>query len=286
MIAWMAVLAMPGKTFARQTNPETDANFGYFIEPFHYSGSDRKSNGFSAGLYTRLTYGPHHGIETLIRYKRIDFKTKEDFRQWDYTGIYTHYRGRYQYRGGLHFANTNYVRTDGAVTLVAGLGRRLDNQWRAAVDGYFTYYNDEKPDLNVYQLTPTVGHYIFQASDNSLLVEITGHYIHIDANGFFGQFLEEKDFYSAEATVTYEYHNWMLTGSGWAGEQVFAVGDDGFDVNYLNEKYTGGFSAGIAYGLDTGIRIGLEIDADFYEEIFTDDDGTRLRYGVNFGSRF
>lgn len=286
LTGFLAFSAMPAVASAQEMEAETDVDFGYYIEPFHYAGSDFKSNGFSAGLYTQLTYGRRHGLQTLINYKRIDFKGLENFRQWDYTAVYTHYRGQYHFRGGLHFASTNYVQTDGAVTFIAGLGRRVKNQWFAKIDGYYTYYNDGEPDLTTYQLSPRFGRYFFTTGDSRLLATIKGDYIHVDRDALFTRFLDDEDFYSGGLELTCEHNHWRLTGAGWAGEQVFAVVDDGFAVNNLNEKYTGGVAAEIAYVFDTGVRIAVGFDMDFYEEIFVNDEGSRRTYLVNFGSRF
>jgi len=279
-VLFLALLLAPHTAFSQ----ETTSDLGLRIIPFTYSDSDVKSDGITAGLYTYLAIGDYHSLETDIAYTRIGLDDRDDLREWNYTAFYTHYRTHYRFRGGLHFVSSNYSAVDGAVTLGGGIGYERNGRWDAALDGFFTWYNDDSPDLEIYQLTPAIGWYFMKSPDAGLRLQLKGFYIHADADpAFFGG---DDDYLSAETELSWYSGSLVLRGFGWAGEQLFPVRENGFERYNLPDLLQGGYGAGLDYILDSGVRLRFETAVDLLDEGGTDADPTLIRFQLVLGRSF
>jgi len=102
-------------------------------------------------------------------------------------------------------------------------------RYDAMIYGGSIHYSDS----SVFQISPKFGFYVGDYySYGSFYLETRGYYIRLSDDVGFG-----KNFLSAEQKISYSYKNFVLSLSGWLGEQSFAVKNNGFVVYNLSEKY-------------------------------------------------
>lgn len=267
--------------FARSQGVTSD--FGFHTSPFTYQDSGVKTDGFSAGFYTNLGIGQRQSLETDIAYTLIGMDGLDDLREWDYTALYSHGLWNFLLRGGLHFVSSNYDVVDGAVTLAGGAGYEVNRRWDVFLDGYFTSYNDEYPDLKIYQLTPTAGIYLFKTPDSGFRIQARGYFIRNESDSIY---FYDDNYLSAESEISWYHGSLTLRGFGWAGEQLFPVKERGFVRYNLPDLLQGGYGAGIDYRFGSGIRMSFETAAEFLEEPGNDEDSTLIRLGLVLGRNF
>ncbi|WP_456464653.1 hypothetical protein [Persephonella sp.] len=268
-------------TFAYGTEPvRYDAMlYGGYID---YSSSDLKDYGYYTGLYGYMGIGNQHSFEGNIGYIYIKYLDGSDLNQFDYTGLYTNYSiPNTKIKVGVHYIDSDDKATDNGIVLFGGGEIYELYKKNAGIDFAYSYYGDyninktytymrsrltsttTSTGLSVFQLSPKFGFYLGDYYNyGSFYLETRGYYIRLSDDVAFG-----KNFFSVEQNVSYFYKNFVLSLSGWIGEQTFAVKKDGFVVYNLSEKYKSGFSASIKYILSKKSSITAGLSQDRFKEV-------------------
>jgi len=286
--------------------------FAYGIEPvrydamiyggsIHYSDSEIKDYGYYMGLYGYMGIGNHHSLEGGISYINIEYLDGENLNQFDFTALYTNYStGNTKIKAGIHYIDSDDKATDDGIILFGGGEIYKQYKKNGGIDLAYSYYGNysinktytymrgrftsttNSTGLSVFQISPKFGFYVGDYySYGSFYLETRGYYIRLSDDVGFG-----KNFLSAEQKISYSYKNFVLSLSGWLGEQSFAVKNNGFVVYNLSEKYKSGYSASLKYILNENASITAGINQDRFKEIgstkTTKATSLFFIYGVTF----
>ncbi len=250
----------------------------------NYSNSEVKDYGYYLGLYGYIGIDNLHSLEGSINYTYIDYLNGSDLNQFDYTALYTNYSiPEVKIKAGIHYIDSDDKATDNGIVLFGGGEIYEPYKKNAGIDFAYSYYRDynvaktstysfmrrrftsttNSTGLSVFQISPKFGFYIGDYYNyGSFYLETRGYYIRLSDDVAFG-----KNFFSVEQNVSYFYKNFVLSLSGWIGEQTFAVKKDGFVVYNLSEKYKSGFSASIKYIMDERSSVTAGVSQDRFKEI-------------------
>ncbi len=254
---------------------------GYFMS-LSYSQSENKKDGFVAGSYCYLGFGLNHSVESVIDHTKINYENDYAIDQWDATLIYTHYGLADNYRLGAHYLITDDPLTDHGIAIFGGMKHYVPYQWSAGLDGYVTFYGNYEPRLAVAQLTPQAGFYFARGINSGFYSEIKGFYIRLsDEVG-----LNKKDYFSIKETIRYYAGNLTLSVFGWAGEQAFAIQNDGMLLYNIAEKHIGGYGGYIRYVFAGSMSVQLGAQAEFFNDVGLKTEAVSRKAILSIGRTF
>jgi len=254
-----------------------------YYAPLYYRHSNAREGGYVTGVYTYLGHGVNHSLESVLDFTRMRYKGGLDIDQWDLTAVYTHYSPTStNYRLGVHYLKSDDPFSNHAITLFTGVNQHVPYQRNLGVDGYVTLYHNYLPGLTVFQVTPKIGFHIGNQVQSGFYVESKGYYIGLsDELGTDGH-----HFYSLEESVRYYRGNLSVTVLGWAGEQVFAVRNDGMVLYNLAELHRGGYGGSIRYVLGPSTSFGFGAFAEVFSDIGETNEATSTRLVFSLGHTF
>ncbi len=258
--------------------------------PLIYGDSPVKKSGYYIGTHLYYTYGKEHVAEFAADYLRIKYKNTDfKLRQYDFTLSYTNYSLRnYKLRGGIHYISNNDDATDKAITAFGEVLYYVPLRWNAGLEAYITYYPDHpyggmgEKGVYVYQLNPKVGAYVREnVGAGSLYFELKPYFIRVSRDVGWS-----KNHFSVELTATYSYKNWVLSGFGYAGNQLFPVRYGGFVVYNFAEKRTSGYGLSAKYIFHPKASVSFTLFQDNFKYPGADKTSTLTTTLLSLGYTF
>ncbi|MDA1013880.1 MAG: hypothetical protein O3A00_05425 [Planctomycetota bacterium] len=240
--------------------------FNFSVMPYYSDlGYDAslKDHGHMWGLYSFLSHEKHE-FEIAAEYLDISFKDGSAVTQTDLVGAWSYYLGdACKTRLGAHVIDSSDDLSDNGWVLFAGMSQYETGRWEAGLQMYVSHYEDYAPVVTLYQFTPKVALTFAEFNDTTFGGEAYAYYIYSDEEIGLGQ----QSFWSAEGRLYLTRDPVTVMLYGWAGQQTFAVRNDGFILYNLNELHEGGYGAEMRLKLDHmtefRVRMGVEHFEDF-----------------------
>ena len=222
-----------------------------------------KDHGHVWGLYTFLAHDKHE-FEIAAEYLDISFRDGSAVTQTDLIGAWSYYLSdSVKTRLGVHGIDSSDDLSDNGWVLFAGMSQFEAGRWEAGMHMYVSHYEDYAPVVTLYQFTPKVSATFAEFNETRFGGEAYAYYIYSDKEIGLGQ----QSFWSAEGRLFLTRDPVTLMLFGWAGQQTFAVRNDGFILFNLNELHEGGYGAELRMKLDHmtefRVRMGVEHFEDF-----------------------
>ncbi|HEC85571.1 MAG: hypothetical protein DRR19_17410 [Candidatus Parabeggiatoa sp. nov. 1] len=236
-----------------------------YYAPIDYRDSTYRDEGKITGIYGAFRPEPGYVWEGAVENINLSYQSLDDLDQTDITLAFTRQKqNRHAYRMGFHSISTTHIETDSSVTWFAGFNRYhpYDDLYGGTL--YYTRHPDS--DRQVWQFVPKVQKYLGDIiTTGTFLIEGKLNLINVLEEG------NSDTYFSAEGDITWYYRSFQLMVGAWAGEQIYAVRNDGFTVYNLPYKHTGGFKfqAGYAVTNNTSIKLGIA------QELVTETDGVK-----------
>jgi hypothetical protein len=240
-----------------------------------YAGSETKKDGDVLTAYTYFGQGLSHVLEGTGSFTRIDYRNGSRLEQVDVSAAYLHYFSTSLIRVGGHLIESTDPLTDGGKVLFGSVGLYAPYRWSAGVETAVSRYSAYRDSLawgsglTVTQVSPSAG---FTWGDGSgyrfLYATIQGYFIRLSRDVG----LEDRSFYSMEATLSYTHGSATFGGFAWHGQQIFAVRQGGFTAYNLPELHTGGYGGSLRYVLTPKSAVTLGVYSERFRDIgFTND---------------
>lgn len=259
--------------------------FNYSIMPYYSDmGYDAslKDRGHMWGVYSFLATGDHE-FEIGAEYLDIKFHDGSAVTQTDLAGAWNWYfLDNWKSRIGTHVIDSSDTLTDNGWVAFAGLSQYETGQWEAGLDMYVSHYEDYLPAVTLYQFVPNVRSTLAEFNEFKLSGEGFIYYIYSDEEIGLGQ----HSFWSTEGRLYLERGPVTLMLYGWAGQQTFAVRNDGFILYNLNELHEGGYGAEFRLKLDDisefRVKMGIERFEDFSTRISANQRTLNVYWLISF----
>ena len=271
-----ALLCWAGCVAARADVPafrlDTTAYGGYV----DYHGSSWKDAASFGGLYAGARVGAEHLVEGEADYLAIERRRLLVLQQWDGTLAYANDQiPNWRLRLGTHYIASDDPASNGGWVPFCGVHYYAPGSWRPGVDrwiavgrwdagvnGYVSVYPHFGGGLDVVQLTPQVGVVLWQGTDWMWRSDLQGYWIHPGRDVGWGQ----RNFFSIEERLSVAWRRWAFAAFGWAGEQTFAVRNDGFTVFNLAERHRAGYGLEVKYAVTDRVSFAGRISREEFSE--------------------
>lgn len=231
----------------------------FHVSDLSYADSELKEDGYALGFYGTYGTGWKHLVEVGGALTRINYLDGYQHRQTDLTAAYNYFGARGSGRVGAHLLLSNDPWTDAGVVIFGGGNAYKVGAWSIGAEGAFSSYPDYDGGLSVAQITPTGGFTWANGSGTRLVgVTVRGYYIRLSEDPG----LDDQEFLSAEAGLSFTAGSLTLSGYAWGGEQAFAVRNAGFLVFNLAELHRGGYGGGFRWVISprSALSAGLYIE--------------------------
>ena len=253
----------------------------------NFSNSPLKDDGWVFTGYGSLGDGKYHLLEGAISQTYIDYKGRSDLNQTDFTVAYTNTNQilpNHSFRLGFHYVLSDDRFTDKGKIFFGKVTYFRPYDWNAGLELDYSLYDNQSPNLNVFQILPHVGVYLKGLTPKgNLYAESKFYYIHKDKNL---DGLNKDNFFSFEQSLSWTLSPYDVKLSGWAGEQIFAVKNGGFVVYNLSDKYKGGISLEMGYTLINGVRIALNLDNEWLKHVGYSQTVRQSIFYLSIGTKF
>lgn len=207
-----------------------------------YRDSELKDAGYGMGAHASWYTGWKHFLEAGATYTSVDYLDGYVLQQVDLSAAYSRTWTRGALRLGAHLVETTDTLTDGGLVAFGGASAYRAGVWSVGTEASLSHYGAYGTGLTVTQLTPATG---FSAGDAvtgaRLDAAVRGYYVHLSREVG----LAQLDFYSGEAALSLTRGRVTVSGTGWLGEQAFAVRNAGFLVFNIAEVHEGGYGGGL-----------------------------------------
>lgn len=245
---------------------------GYLGEQI-YRGETYKDLADMRGLHLGAEFDSGHFLEAEMDFISIKYSDASALNQTDSTIAY----GNRSHAGlgvrcGGHFISSGDQSADGGRSLFGGVSWRGSERWDTGIELCMSQYPGFTNGLGVAQLTFDCGLILWKEGEryvrNQTLVCL------INIAGAVG--VDSAECLSVEDRVVLTLDDLQLAVYGWAGEQMFAVRNEGFSVFDLAEMHRGGYGAEVGLfrqaRLSWIIRYGHELydQADGVERLSSD----------------
>lgn len=262
-------------------NPPFNLGVMPYYSDMSYDAS-LKDRGHMWGLFGSLSTG-NHEFEIGAEYMDLKFHSGAAVTQTDLAAAWNwRFLDNWKSRIGTHVIDTSDVQTDNAWIVFAGLSQYETGQWEAGLDMYVSHYEDYLPAATFYQFVPKASRTLAEFNGFKLSGEGSIYYIYADEEIGLGQ----HSFWSTEGRLSLERGPVNLMLYGWAGQQTFAVRNDGFLVYNLNESHEGGYGAELRLKLDDisqlRIKMGIERFEDFATRISANQRVVNFYWLISF----
>ena len=253
------------------------ADLHFSIAPFatyiNYDNSGLKKDGWATTLYGSLSINKTHIFEAAYGYTHLNYKNGyQNWNQNDYTIAYTNYM-LFPWYGkiGFHYIATpnEDLSKDGKIVF-ADVGYIQRYKWNVGLEMYATDY---KYGVNVYQLNPKGGFYIWKDYYTGFYLSGYLGYIHINRKAWITNPnpLHKKNYYYLGIATTYFTAKYSLTLASSIGERIFEVSNGGFVVYNLAERYYGRTELKGTYYFNKHLSASLIGSLENYKEASTND---------------
>ena len=165
-------------------------------------------------------------------------------------------------RLGGHLITSEDPFTDQGWVAFGGAEYFGSSRWAAGVDGYFTKYPKFQEPLEVVQLAPHLGLTLWHGAHHTWQNDLRGYWIHLNQDTF-GQ----RDCFSLEDRLSLNWRRCTFSAFGWAGEQLFAVRNDGFALFNLGEKHKAGYGAEARYAFSDRLALTLRASREHFRDL-------------------
>ena len=267
---WSASDGLRQPATTRPVRVETAVYYAYL----DYHGTASKDYAHSAGLYTSLGFGTAHLFEAEADYIHKFYRGFPLLQQWDTTVAYANFSiPRVKLRFGGHYVASQDPFTDQGWVAFGGAAYYLPGRWEAGVDGYFSQYPKFQDHLEAIQLVPHFGLTLWRGANHAWNNGLRGYWIHLNRD-----FLGGRDFFSLEDRLSLSWRRWTFAAFGWAGEQVFAVRNDGFALYNLGEKHEAGYGAEVRYDFTDHFAIMVRASREHFRDLAATPNATSDLY--------
>ena len=185
-------------------------------------------------------------------------------RQTDATFAYANYFiPGLKLRLGGHYVATDDAPTDGGWSLFGSADYFFPQRFLAGAQLAYTRFTDFSPRLEIVQLTPRLSATLWRDLDRSLSADLRAHWIHLGEKVTAGR----TDFFSIEPRLTLTWERCTLGLFGWAGNQSFALRNDGYTLFNLAERHLAGFGGDLRYALTPRAALALRYAREEFREL-------------------
>jgi hypothetical protein len=279
------------------TTASANDNSNFYIStyssPFFYNNSQTKKSGFSLGAYSYY-YSTGHFLEGKLDYSNFEL-TSDRINQYNAVLSYTNYQlANLGLKVGTNLTATSYSSTDQGAVLFMGINYFSPLSFpsregpgvgfNAGMDFYTSFYRIYNNSQPVFQLTPAVGVTLGDYySSGTFDLETKGYFIKLPQDSI----LENKNMLSVEGSLTYNYKNiFSIKGSGWVGEQAFAVRNSGFIVYNVPEKHYGGYGLAVNYSFSKNLKASVSWNNEHYYGIASTEPSLLMTFPVELSYDF
>jgi len=246
---------------ARRVSAESTVYYGWM----NYHDTAAKDHSQVLGLYASLAYGPEHLVEAEEDYLNKFYRGFTSLHQWDTTVTYANLSlPHLKLRLGGHYVDSDDPYTDQGWVAFAGVEYYVATRWAAGVDAYFTDYPKFQNKLEVGQLTPHLDLTLWRGAHHTWYNDLRGYWIHLNH-----EFDGRQDLFSLEDRLSLNWRRWTVSLYGWAGEQLFAVRNDGFALFNLGERHQAGYGLELRYALSTHLALALRASREEFRDLAT-----------------
>ena len=249
----------------------------FYIAPYisyiDYDNSGIKKDGWSSTLFGSVTINKNHVVEAAYGYTHLNYKNGyTNWNQNDYTIAYTNYM-LFPWYGkiGFHYIATpnEDVSKDGKVVF-ADLGYIKRYRWNAGLEAYYTDY---KYGLDILQINPKGGFYIWKDYYRGFYLSGKLGFIRLNEKSWknFYNTLHKKGYYYFDIGVTYFTLKYSVSLDSSIGERIFEVANGGFVVYNLPERYYGRTELKGTYYFNKHLSATLSGSFENYREGSTND---------------
>ena len=241
-----AVVGLSASLTPVAASAQSQANILFHASGLSYTDSQVKENGNITGFYGSFGTGWKHLVEVGATRTRINHLDGWQLQQNDLSAAYTLFGARASVRFGSHLVLSNDSLSDRGLVLFGGANVYRVGKWTTGADVAWSSYPDYGDGLKVAQVAPTIGFTSANASGTRFVgMTLRGYMIHLSEETG----LEDQDFMSAEATVSFTSGPLAVSAYAWGGEQAFGVRNSGFLAFNLSELHTGGYGGGVRWVL-------------------------------------
>ncbi len=267
-----------------------------------FQGSEVKDNAWSVTGYLAFKDGYNHALEFGLAQTHVNYKNEQvltqtkkknvpaltqevnDLDQTDFTFVYTNINQllrNHIFKFGFHYINSDDELTDQGKILYFQASYYRPYSWNAGVELAYSIYDNSSIDLNVVQVRPHFGLY-FGFLGKRFYTESRLYYIHTDET--IGTSL--KNYYSFEQMLSTFVGKADFMLSGWVGQQIFAVKNEGFVVYNLADKYLGGVTFEAGYKLTENLRGALNVTQEWLQHVEYADRAGETIVTLSLGGSF
>jgi hypothetical protein len=251
-----------------------DKNYFYlstYSTPFFYHNSLTKKNGISVGTYGYFS-SPGHFLEGKLNYSDYEFSSSR-ISGYDAVLSYTNYQlANTGLKIGTNLLGTSYADNDQGAVLFTGVKYFTSFNINLGVDFYTSFYRMYNNQQPVFQFTPSAGINI-----GDFYLETKGYYIKLPEEAI----IENKDMLSVEGALTYSYNNlFSIEGSGWIGDQAFAVRNSGFTVYNVPEKHFAGYGLAFNYSFSKQLKASVSWYNEHYYGIGNSEQSILVTFPI------
>lgn len=244
-----------------------------YVGGIDYEGTLLKSRAWITGVRGWARPHRHHLIEGGVDYLDIIYQGTPHLRQLDATVAYANSSlPRFNLRAGGHYTASDDPLTDAGWVAFGGVDWFADTGWDLGLEGCFSRYANHSPALSVFQLRPRIGVQLAGGEAWTLRGELAGYWIRLESPV---PGVPHRDLFSGEGRLTWSWGDWRLAGFGWAGEQAFAVRNNGYTVFNLAEQHTAGYGAEIRRAFGPHLGLGVRYQREDFLEILTGVDAAQ-----------
>lgn len=211
-----------------------------------------------------LSHDPARVFEGGVDHIDIARRFLPHLRQTDATFAYANYFiPGLKLRLGGHYVATDDAPTDGGWSLFGSADYFFPQRFLAGAQLAYTRFTDFSPRLEIVQLTPRLSATLWRDLDRSLSADLRAHWIHLGEKVTAGR----TDFFSIEPRLTLTWERCTLGLFGWAGNQSFALRNDGYTLFNLAERHLAGFGGDLRYALTPRAALALRYAREEFREL-------------------
>ncbi len=249
----------------------------------NYHDTASKDHSYLAGAYASLGCGMEHLLEAEADTIRKCYRGYPSLSQNDTTIAYANFSVPHlKLRIGGHFVDSEDPYTDQGRVAFGGAEYYVARRWSAGVDSAYTKYPNFQTGLEVVQLTPHVGVTFGRGGQHLWNNDLRGYWIHLsrDFDGL------GDDFVSAEDRISFIWQRWTFSTVGWAGEQLFAVRNEGFALYNTGEEHKAGYGAEVSYAFSEHLALKVRANREEFRDIASTPHASSDMYLAMLSLRF
>jgi len=244
----------------------SDSTLIPYLSQTDYSDGS-KSDSTIGGLYYRYSTATHTyelGFEKIAL--KFNDSNTSDLKQDDITFVYSYQMDKnYKLKTGLHYILSNESYINKTTIFLLGLGYIEKKSFKLGANLAISLYSSSALASKIIQLKPYYG--FTYGERNSVMGKFyTKFNMYIIHPKEITTSLKHT-YYSYELELNHSKGNFTNKVSGWIGEQLYALRDNGFTVYNLNEEHNGGFSISSRYSINSDIGLKLAYVYEDFNEI-------------------